>query len=292
MTELVEFAGRDGNRLAADAIGDPADPSVVLLHGGGQTRHSWGTTLESLAAHGWRAYSVDLRGHGDSEWAADGDYTLDAFAGDVVAICRALGDAPALVGASLGGLASLAAIGEHPDDAIARALVLVDVAPRIGGARSQSDRRVHDGEHGRRLRDRSTRSPMRSSATTRTARGRRTSKGSRRTCASAPMVGGTGTGIPRSSAAGSAAPTRRASSLTDPARLQMAARALRVPTLLVRGRVSDLLSEEGARELLELVPHAKMVDVAEAGHMVAGDRNDLFNDAVVSFLDDVKDQGA
>ena len=67
---------------------------------------------------------------------------------------------------------------------------------------------------------------------------------------------------------------------------------MRVPTLLVRGRVSDLLSEEGARELLELVPHAQMVDVAGAGHMVAGDRNDLFNDAVVSFLDDVKDQGA
>ena len=56
---------------------------------------------------------------------------------------------------------------------------------------------------------------------------------------------------------------------------------LTVPTLLVRGRVSDLLSEEGAQELLELVPHARLVDVAGAGHMVAGDRNDLFNDAVV-----------
>ena len=131
MTELTEFAGRDGNRLVADVAGDPADPPVVLLHGGGQTRHSWGTTLTMLGDKGWRAYSVDLRGHGDSEWAADGDYTLDAFAGDVVAITRALGDAPALVGASLGGIASLAAIGEQPDEEIARALVLVDVAPRI-----------------------------------------------------------------------------------------------------------------------------------------------------------------
>ena len=59
---------------------------------------------------------------------------------------------------------------------------------------------------------------------------------------------------------------------------------LTVPTLLVRGRVSDLLSEQGAQELLELVPHAEMVDVAGAGHMVAGDRNDLFNNAVVDFL--------
>ncbi len=73
-------------------------------------------------------------------------------------------------------------------------------------------------------------------------------------------------------------------SLVDENRLQRAARAITVPTLLVRGRVSDLLSEQGARELLELVPHAQLVDVAGAGHMVAGDRNDLFNDAVVGFL--------
>ena len=91
--EQTEFVGRDGNRLAADAAGDPGDPPVVLLHGGGQTRHSWGTTLERARRDaGWRAYSVDLRGHGDSEWAADGDYTLDAFAGDVIAISRALDD--------------------------------------------------------------------------------------------------------------------------------------------------------------------------------------------------------
>ncbi len=64
--------------------------------------------------------AVDLRGHGDSEWAADGDYTLDAFAGDVLAISQTLGSSPALVGASLGGVASLAAIGEHPDENVAR----------------------------------------------------------------------------------------------------------------------------------------------------------------------------
>ena len=85
----MEFLGRDGNRLAADVAGNPADPPVILLHGGGQTRHSWGTTLGALAGKGWRAYAIDLRGHGDSEWAADGDYTLDAFAGDLLAVTRA-----------------------------------------------------------------------------------------------------------------------------------------------------------------------------------------------------------
>src|SRR6516162_8216050 len=127
----MELEGRDGDRLEADVAGDRANPPSVLLHGGGQTRHSWGTTLEALAQRGWYTLAVDLRGHGDSEWAADGDYTLDAFAGDILAIRRTFEQAPALVGASLGGIASLAAIGEHPDENVARALVLVDVAPRI-----------------------------------------------------------------------------------------------------------------------------------------------------------------
>jgi pimeloyl-ACP methyl ester carboxylesterase len=61
-----------------------------------------------------------------------------------------------------------------------------------------------------------------------------------------------------------------------------------VPTLLVRGRQSDLLSEEGAQQFLRTVPHAEYADVGGAGHMVAGDRNDAFNDAVVSFLDRVR----
>jgi pimeloyl-ACP methyl ester carboxylesterase len=72
----------------------------------------------------------------------------------------------------------------------------------------------------------------------------------------------------------------------DPERLPNAARNLRLPVLLVRGRMSDLLSEEGARELQELVPHARIADVAGAGHMVAGDRNDVFTAAVLDFLDD------
>jgi len=67
--------------------------------------------------------------------------------------------------------------------------------------------------------------------------------------------------------------------------LSEAARAITVPVLLVRGRVSDLLSEAGAQDLLTLVPHAEFVDVEGAGHMVAGDKNDLFNNAIVGFLD-------
>jgi pimeloyl-ACP methyl ester carboxylesterase len=72
------------------------------------------------------------------------------------------------------------------------------------------------------------------------------------------------------------------------ARLEACARNLRLPTLLVRGGLSDLLSEEGAQDFLRLCPTAEYVSVTGAGHMVAGDRNDLFNDAVVSFLEEVR----
>ena len=286
MIEHMEFRGRDGNRMAADVAGDPDDPPVVLLHGGGQTRHSWGTTLDTLGARGWRAYSVDLRGHGDSEWAADGDYTLDALSGDVLAITRTFSTPPALVGASLGGISSLAAIGEHPDETVARALVLVDVAPRIEEA--GRDRigafmaeRMESGfgsldEVADAIQRYNPHRPRPSNLAGLEKNLRKRDDGRWYWHWDPAFISGK---------LGGQDETR--SSLVDPQRLQAAARAITVPTLLVRGRVSDLLSEEGAQELLELVPHARLVDVAGAGHMVAGDRNDLFNDAVVGFLDEV-----
>jgi pimeloyl-ACP methyl ester carboxylesterase len=66
--------------------------------------------------------------------------------------------------------------------------------------------------------------------------------------------------------------------------LDDAARGLAIPTLLVRGRMSDLLSQEGADEFLAQVPHAHFADISGAGHMVAGDRNDHFTRAVLDFL--------
>src|SRR5258705_5011988 len=115
----IDVFGRDGLRLAADESGDRTARSVVLLHGGGQTRYAWGTTARVLAERGWHVLRVDLRGHGESDWPDDGDYGPDAFAGDVAAIATALPEPPVLVGASLGGIASILAIGRS-DTPIAR----------------------------------------------------------------------------------------------------------------------------------------------------------------------------
>jgi len=82
------FTTTDGLTLVGAAVGDERRPPVLLMHGGGQTRHAWGGTARALAARGWYALAVDLRGHGDSDWAPDGTYALDAHARDMATLAR------------------------------------------------------------------------------------------------------------------------------------------------------------------------------------------------------------
>src|SRR5688500_17767767 len=127
----LAFRGADGLTLRADARGHPSAPPVLFLHGGGQPRHAWGGTAEALARDGRLSIALDLRGHGESDWApGDAPYRLERFAADLRAVVAQLGTVPALVGASLGGLTSLLAVGET-ETPVASAAVLVDIAPRI-----------------------------------------------------------------------------------------------------------------------------------------------------------------
>jgi pimeloyl-ACP methyl ester carboxylesterase len=278
-----------GLELAADAYGPGDGPPVLLFPGGGQTRHAWDGTARLLGDKGWRATTVDMRGHGDSDWAPDGDYSLDAFAADVRAIARATGRAhqraPALVGASLGGICSLIAIAEpDPDDPggpVASALVLVDVAPRLepeGVARIGAFMLDHlDGfasldEVADAVAAYNPHRPRPSDLS-----------GLRKNVRQHDDGRWYWHWDPRFMTPGRIDEPR---SIRNEDRLEDAARYLSLPVLLVRGRQSDVLSEAGARKLQALVPHARSVDVAGAGHMVAGDRNDAFNDAVVAFLEE------
>lgn len=139
----VTFDGHAG-RLAADrwtGEGDRGD--LVMLHGGGQTRHSWSRSGPRFAAAGWTTYAIDLRGHGDSAWDAAGDYSMDRFVDDLLAVVEQIGRPPVLVGASLGGITSLLAEGEHAP--LSRALVLVDIATRIEPAGTERIRAFMTG---------------------------------------------------------------------------------------------------------------------------------------------------
>ena len=98
----LEFTGDGGTKLVGDAHGQPGDPAVILLHGGGQTRHAWGDTARKLGASGFYAIGLDLRGHGDSEWSSDGDYRIERYLLDLECVSAQLGKKPALVCASFG----------------------------------------------------------------------------------------------------------------------------------------------------------------------------------------------
>lgn len=280
----VHLAGADGLQLAADLGGPEGGPTVMLLHGGGQTRHSWAGTWRVLVDAGWRTWSVDLRGHGESGWSPVGDYSLDGFAEDVAAIASGLAQPPVLVGASLGGLSSMVAIAESAEqERTARALVLVDVAHRIeveGRERIGAFMTGHmDGfasldEAADAIAAYNPNRPRPTDLSGLAKNLRQRDDGRWVWHWDPAFVNGK---------FGSADETR--SSVVDPGRLTKAADALQVPTLLVRGRRSDLLSEEGVEDFLARVPHAEFADVAGAGHMVAGDRNEIFNQAILEFLD-------
>lgn len=279
MDPSLRLAGADLT-LAADAYGPVDGPPVVLFHGGGQTRHAWDGTARLLGDKGWRATTVDLRGHGDSDWAGPGaGYSLDEFAADVRAVAAAQPRPPVLIGASLGGLSSLVAIAETPPGvSVASGLVLVDVAPRLEEA---GIARIAEFMLGNLDGFASLEEVADAVAAYNPHRPRPTDlSGLRKNVRRREDGRWYWHWDPRFLLGGTDEPR----SLRNEDRLDAAAGALTLPTLLVRGRQSDVLSEEGARHLVSLVPHARYVDVGGAGHMVAGDRNDAFNDAVIEFL--------
>jgi pimeloyl-ACP methyl ester carboxylesterase len=273
--------GENGLRLAADERGDPDAPPVLLMHGGGQTRHSWGGTADAIAAKGWRAVTLDFRGHGESEWSPTGDYRLSSFARDVDAVLPQLGGSAFLIGASLGGFTSMLLAGEmHPG--VARGVVLVDIIPQMemSGANRISEfmsSRAHDGFASlEEVADAvAAYNPHRTRPTDLSGlrKNVRERDGRWYWHWDPAFAGGVADMGP--------------SEVNDTDRLHAAVQRIiddGVPMMLVRGRISDLVSAENAQVFCERFPTVEFVDVSGAGHMVAGDRNDAFTDAVVDFL--------
>lgn len=271
----TQFFGRDGLRLAADVIGNPQNPPVILLHGGGQTRFSWGDTANALASDGFYVISLDLRGHGDSSWSPDGVYDIDHYVEDLRLVCAAVGRPAALIGASLGGLASLLAVGEG-DARIAAALVLVDVAPRINASGSENIVRfMRSAPDGFNTLDEAAEAisaylPHRPRPADLSGLRRNLREGDdgrlRWHWDPATLTG-------------------NVASLADAyGRLSNAARKIRIPVLLVRGENSDVVTDESVKDFLELVPEAEYTVIKGAYHMVAGDRNTGFGAAVIEFM--------
>jgi pimeloyl-ACP methyl ester carboxylesterase len=276
-TVTIDVPG--GMRIAADEW-PGAGPGVVLAHGGGQTRHSWGGTAAALSAHGHRVVSIDLRGHGDSAWDPVGDYSMSAYCADALAVAEWIGQPIAWVGASLGGMTGLHAVDAAPQRFTS--LVLVDITPRpaAAGVSRILDFMGKDAVAGFATLDEAADAIAayqphrpRPADLTGLAKNLRLGEDGRWRWHWDPAFINTRTG-------GSSEHARDA----HHGELETIARRLALPVLLVRGRLSDLVTDAEVADFRHMVPHADYVDVAGAGHMIAGDKNDVFTDAVVRFL--------
>jgi pimeloyl-ACP methyl ester carboxylesterase len=269
----VTFAGY-GITIVGDRRGDPDGLPVLLLHGGGQTRHAWDATAAALAARGFDVVAVDLRGHGESDWAPDGVYRSADYMADLSAVVASFARKPIVVGASLGGMLALVFEGAVRPGATA-GIVLVDVAH---DTRTEGVNRIIDfmeaGASGFASLDEAADSVAaylshrkRPESAEGLRKNLRQHAGGRwywhwdpRLLKTADIEEARGSGM-----------------------FVNAARNVNVPTLLVRGGESDVVDDTIANELLALIPHARDVNVAGAQHMVAGDANDAFTNAIVDF---------
>jgi pimeloyl-ACP methyl ester carboxylesterase len=279
--ESFSTNGVGGVRIAADRLGDPLAPAVVFLHGGGQTRRSWGRAAAAVAERGWQAITVDLRGHGESDWSEDGDYRVTTFAGDVLEVLRQLPPRPVLVGASLGGFTAMLLAGELSPAAV-RAVVLVDIVPHMDPSGAT---RIHGFMNDRMDSGFASLDEVADAIQEYNPhRPRPTDLDGLRTNLRERDGRWYWHWDPKFIDGTSALPPIE---VTEVDRLYAAIETIlrtEVPMLLVRGQMSDLVTEERANEFIARFPEIDFVDVGGAGHMVAGDRNDLFAGAVVDFL--------
>ena len=274
----MHFKGHGDIKIAADIWGSNNQELVILLHGGGQTRHAWGDTGIKLAEAGYHSVALDLRGHGDSEWHADGDYSIRAYKDDLVSIINEIGKPARLVGASLGGMASLVLAGDEINSDLCTALIMVDIGiyPDPVG----SDRIVSfmlSGEKGfDSLED---------------------------------VAKSISDYLPHRKKPKDLEGLKKNLRLKDDGRyywhwdprfirrrpgsqdreghfdLQLkAAEKVTIPTLLIRGALSDVVTMEDVDYFLSVISHAKFVEIEKAAHMIAGDRNDIFAEEAIKFL--------
>jgi pimeloyl-ACP methyl ester carboxylesterase len=275
----VKFRGADDLALVADewnrAVGT-ADgrPSILMLHGGGQNRYSWKNTGQVLADDGFHVVALDSRGHGDSDRSPTANYSVDSLCADTLRVVDQIGGPTVLIGASMGGLTGILAAHEAGAAVITK-LILVDVVPRFekdGSARIrdfmfsgvdgfESLEQAADAVSAYLPHRAKPRSPEGLKKNLRLRDGRWYWHWD---------------------------PAFLTKPADDPFvrmdMLEQAAIDLEIPILLIRGKLSDVVSAEGVQDFLAKVPRAEFVELSDAGHTAAGDDNDAFTDAVVEFV--------
>jgi len=256
-----------GQRFHFLEWGQPGAPEVLLLHGGNQSAHSWDLVSLHLSDR-YHVFALDQRGHGDSEWNRELDYSIDAMVGDAVAfIADQQLRQPIVFGHSMGGRVTLTMALAHPD--IARALVIVDVGPELSeeGAKTIQNFVIHNVEFDDlevfldnverydRFRSREHIARTVKYNMLRRADGKYVSKVDHRR-------------IPL---------PNRDLTLDD-------VKAITQPVLLLRGAESNILAPDAAERFAAALPAGQLVTVPGCGHNVHSGNTPGFLDAVAPFL--------
>lgn len=248
---------------------------ILFLHGGGLTAHTWDCVAVMLRER-YRCVALDQRGHGDSEWSPVVDYRIAAHLGDIEGFIATMGLVrPILVGQSMGGLNSIAYATRHSDQM--RAMVIVDVAPEIsapGADRIRDFAATPELDSPAAFLERAVKfNPLRNPAVLRrslhynlreTPAGKWTFKHDQRRRSDDAM---------RSFA-------------EDRVRLAADVSKIKCPTLVVRGALSDVLTDEGAEKFARSLPNGRWVRVEKSGHNVQGDNPRGLLDAMHTFFRD------
>ena len=251
--------------------GTPGQPVILMLHGGGQQAHSWDFISLPLA-ESYHILALDQRGHGDSDWAADGDYSIEAHQADLDGFIAALGLRDFhLIGHSMGGRNSYVWASRHP--ATLRSLVIVDTGPvaqsrgrdRIQNFRELPDELDSFEEFAARVQEYTGRSREQTlGALQYSIRQRPDGKWSWKYDKLLRTPG-------------------RQSPAWSESQLWEAVSKIDCPTLITRGGDSDIFAEETMRRMQQVIPHCAAVTIPAAGHLVAGDNPAAFLAAVQNF---------
>jgi esterase len=239
--------------------GSPEAQPLVFLHGSGLTAHTWDLVCVSLCGD-YRCIALDMRGHGDSEWSREMDYSARAHCEDVAALIEhlALAD-PVVIGHSMGGGVAV----RYAEHFSPKALVVMDTGPgsgRVGGQRIMAFM-AESGELDSvdEFVDRALAfNPRRNAHLLRRSLlnnliqlpdGKWTWKYDRRHFGRMPVT---------------AAQAERS-------QIWSAIGQITCPTLVVHGAESDVFDSARAQDFARALPNGRWVDIPNAGHTVQGD---------------------
>jgi pimeloyl-ACP methyl ester carboxylesterase len=276
MTPRDRHVDANGLRLHYLDWGNETAAPMLLLHGFSGHAHTWDTFARAMCAR-FHVLALDQRGHGDSDWAKDGAYTVDDHAADIAAFHDRLGLGPVvLIGLSMGGRNAIRYAATRPE--AVKSLVIVDIGPDIALQGAERVRRmaaeapeefteIEEAVAYLRGYARPATPAAEEALRYRVTHGLKKQPNGRYTW--------------KYDKALRDQRRQRQLPLVD---LWPAVSRITAPTLIVRGAESDVFAPETAKQMHELIPGSRLVEIPGAGHSVPADAPEAFARAVREFL--------